>query len=57
MIRVLDEARSVDFYGKAFGLEVADRLDFDTFTLVYLGNPESRFRGRADRQQGPRRAL
>jgi len=43
MIRVLDEARSVDFYGKAFGLEVADRFDFDTFTLVYLRNPESDF--------------
>jgi lactoylglutathione lyase len=25
MIRVLDEARSIDFYGKAFGLTVADR--------------------------------
>ena len=25
MIRVLDEARSVDFYKRAFGLEVADR--------------------------------
>lgn len=43
MIRVLDEARSVDFYGKVFGLEVADRLDFDTFTLVYMSNAESPF--------------
>lgn len=43
MIRVLDEARSVDFYGKAFGLEVAQRLDFETFTLVYLSNGESGF--------------
>ena len=43
MIRVLDEARSVDFYGKAFGLAVADRLDFDSFTLVYLSNAESSF--------------
>jgi lactoylglutathione lyase len=43
MIRVLDEARSVDFYGKAFGLVVAERLDFETFTLVYLSNPESDF--------------
>lgn len=43
MIRVLDEARSVDFYGKAFGLKVADRLDFETFTLVYMSNPESEF--------------
>ncbi|TIU21599.1 MAG: lactoylglutathione lyase, partial [Mesorhizobium sp.] len=36
MIRVLDEARSIDFYRKAFGLDVAERLDFETFTLVYL---------------------
>ncbi|MEM8751596.1 MAG: VOC family protein [Pseudomonadota bacterium] len=43
MIRVLDEARSVDFYRKAFGLEVADRLDFSDFTLVYLSNDETGF--------------
>ena len=43
MIRVLDEARSVEFYQKAFGLEVADRLDFDDFTLIYLSNPETEF--------------
>ncbi len=41
MIRVLDEARSVDFYARAFGLTVADRLDFPDFTLVYLSNPET----------------
>ncbi|SOC35790.1 lactoylglutathione lyase [Rhizobium subbaraonis] len=43
MIRVLDEQRSVDFYRDAFGLDVAERLDFDTFTLVYLSNEESEF--------------
>ncbi len=43
MIRVLDEARSVDFYARAFGLSVAERLDFDGFTLVYLSNAESGF--------------
>ena len=43
MIRVLEEARSVDFYSKAFGLDVADRFDFDGFTLVYLRNPEADF--------------
>ena len=43
MIRVLDERTSVDFYGKAFGLAVAERLDFETFTLVYLSNGESEF--------------
>lgn len=43
MIRVLDEARSVDFYSRAFGLTVADRIDFDNFTLIYLSNPENTF--------------
>ncbi|WP_300030865.1 VOC family protein [uncultured Roseobacter sp.] len=43
MIRVLEEARSVAFYDKAFGLKVADRLDFTDFTLVYLSNAESGF--------------
>lgn len=43
MIRVLDEKKSVDFYRLAFGLEVAERLDFETFTLVYLSNEESEF--------------
>ena len=43
MIRVLEEARSVAFYQKAFNLAVAERLDFPEFTLVYLSNPESRF--------------
>jgi len=43
MIRVLDEARSVAFYEDAFGLGVTDRLDFDTFTLIYLSNAESTF--------------
>lgn len=43
MIRVLDEARSVEFYDTAFGLKVADRLDFPTFTLVYLSNDETGF--------------
>jgi len=43
MIRVLDEARSVAFYDQAFGLKVADRLDFESFTLVYLSNAETGF--------------
>lgn len=41
MIRVLEEARSVAFYEQVFGLQVADRLDFDSFTLVYLSNGDS----------------
>ena len=28
MIRVLDEAKSLDFYARAFGLEIADHLKF-----------------------------
>ena len=43
MIRVLDEARSVTFYERAFGLRVADRLAFDSFTLVYMRNDETDF--------------
>ncbi len=43
MVRVLDEARSVAFYDTAFGLKVAERLDFPNFTLVYLSNAESSF--------------
>lgn len=43
MIRVFDEARSIDFYDRAFGLKVAERLDFEGFTLVYLSNAENTF--------------
>ena len=43
MVRVRDEQRSRDFYDRAFGLKVADRFDFDDFTLVYLRNPENDF--------------
>jgi lactoylglutathione lyase len=55
MVRVLDEARSVDFYRKAFGLDVAQRVDFPDFTLIYMSGPQSPFeveltvnKGRAD---------
>jgi lactoylglutathione lyase len=43
MIRVLDEARSVSFYKNAFALDIEDRLDFETFTLIYLRNAEADF--------------
>jgi lactoylglutathione lyase len=43
MIRVLDEGRSVEFYKKAFDLEVKDRFAFDDFTLIYLAAPGSDF--------------
>jgi len=43
MIRVLDLDRTIAFYREAFGLEEADRFDFDDFTLVYLSNAEDDF--------------
>ncbi|MGC1562322.1 MAG: VOC family protein [Bradyrhizobium sp.] len=43
MIRVFDEAKAVDFYKRAFGLEIADRLKFDDFALIYMRNPSSPF--------------
>lgn len=43
MIRVLDEARSLDFYSRAFGLAVAERAAFDDFTLIYLRSAEDDF--------------
>ncbi len=43
MVRVLDEARSVDFYRHAFGLEIADRFAFEGFTLIYMRNDTSTF--------------
>jgi lactoylglutathione lyase len=43
MVRVLDEARSLAFYHTAFGLEVAGRVDFEGFTLIYLRNNSSKF--------------
>jgi lactoylglutathione lyase len=38
MIRVLDEARSVDFYRRAFGLDIAQRLDLTDFELELTVN-------------------
>src|ERR1700730_37 len=43
MIRVLDETKSLDFYARAFGLEVADLLKFPDFALIYLRHPSSLF--------------
>lgn len=43
MFRVLDEARSISFYREAFALSVADRLDFENFTLIYLRNEATDF--------------
>jgi lactoylglutathione lyase len=43
MIRVLDEARSLDFYARAFGLQIAERLAWPDFALIYLRHPSSPF--------------
>lgn len=43
MFRVLDEARSVEFYRTAFDLNVSDRMDFESFTLIYLRNSSADF--------------
>lgn len=43
MIRVLDEARSVDFYRRTFALDIAERIVFDSFTLVYMRSNSSPF--------------
>lgn len=43
MIRVLNEQKSVDFYEIAFGLKINERIDFESFTLVYLRNDQSEF--------------
>ncbi len=43
MLRVFDLDRSLAFYERAFGLKLADRLDFDDFTLAYLRNDENDF--------------
>lgn len=39
MIRVIDEARSLDFYRRAFGLQIVDRIEFPEFALIYLNDP------------------
>jgi lactoylglutathione lyase len=43
MVRVLDEQRSVAFYKTALGITPADRIDFESFTLIYLRNAETEF--------------
>jgi lactoylglutathione lyase len=43
MIRVLDLNRAAEFYRRGFGLEETYRMEFPTFTLLYLREPESGF--------------
>ncbi|MGF1687298.1 VOC family protein [Photobacterium japonica] len=41
MVRVVDLDKSLQFYKAALDLDVAERLDFDGFSLVYLRNEEN----------------
>lgn len=41
MVRVRDLDKSINFYSQVFDFNEKHRLDFPTFTLVYLGNDES----------------
>ncbi len=44
MIRVFDEAKALDFYTRAFGLEVAGpSASLRDFALIYLRHPSSPF--------------
>ena len=43
MIRVFDEQKSLDYYKRAFGLDVADHLKFPDFALIYLRHSSSPF--------------
>jgi lactoylglutathione lyase len=43
MVRVLELDRSMRFYRDVLGLDPAERLDFESFTLVYLRNAENDF--------------
>ncbi len=41
MVRVLDLDHSLKFYAECFGLHPSHRLDFPSFSLVYLRNTEN----------------
>ncbi|KJY94066.1 VOC family protein [Pseudoalteromonas piscicida] len=43
MIRVKDADRSIKFYHDVFALAVKRRIDFNDFSLIYLGNNETSF--------------
>ena len=52
MIRVFDLEKSIRFYEDAFGFGIADRFDFDGFSLVYLRNEENDFEIELTHNQG-----
>ena len=40
MMRVSDPEKVIDFYKKAFGLELKRKKEMDTFTLFFLGSED-----------------
>ena len=57
MIRVQDLNRAAEFYRRGFGLEETHRMEFPTFTLLYLREPESGFEIELTWNKGQSRAL
>lgn len=43
MVRVKDPDSAMRFYNDVFGMKQAARFDFDSFSLIYLRNPENDF--------------
>lgn len=43
MVRVKDPDAAMRFYDDVFGMKQAARFDFDSFSLIYLRNPENDF--------------
>ena len=40
MLRVSDPDKTIEFYREAFGMELREKKEMDTFTLYFLRNPE-----------------
>ena len=62
MIRALDAERSLDFYRRAFDLNITGQFAFDDFELIYLNDKPGAFeieltvnRGRTKRLRSRRR--
>lgn len=53
MVRVRDLSRSLAFYESALRMRVADRFDFDGFTLSYLRSPGNDFELELTHNHGP----
>ena len=40
MLRVSDPDKTIEFYREAFGMELREKKEMDTFTLYFLRDPE-----------------